>query len=192
MRHNHLWVPPTSCLIMLQFFKIVLSCPTPLLQISPFSELRISHSNAKRSSPQAIWLQLLPTLFLLFKSIVFYFLSNRFNHKTCSVQKRSKQRQYACRPFVNEDSENDDDVDDDDNGGFDWTEMMERMFHVTTSSSLLCVHDEKFIQLLSFCSRSKRDDDDDGDDEEEERRKIIQDEADNSFSKWQCVKLFWC
>ena len=53
-----------------------------------------------------------------------------------------------------------------------------------------CVHDEKFIQLLSFCSRSNHDDDDDEDDEEEERRKIIQDEADNSFSKWQCVKLF--
>ena len=82
----------------------------------------------------------------------------------------------------------DDDVDD--NGGFDWTEMIEGMFHATTSSSLLCVHDEKFIQLLSFCSRSKRDDDDDEDDEEEKRRKIIQDEADNSFSKWQCVKLF--
>ena len=64
------------------------------------------------------------------------------------------------------------------------------MFHATTSSSLLCVHDEKFIQLLSFCSRGNRDDDDDEDDEEEERRKIIQDEADNSFSKWQCVKLF--
>ena len=39
-------------------------------------------------------------------------------------------------------------------------------------------------------ARSNRDDDDDEDDEEEERRKIIQDEADNSFSKWQCVKLF--
>ena len=39
-------------------------------------------------------------------------------------------------------------------------------------------------------ARSNRDDDDDEDDEEEERRKQIQDEADNSFSKWQCVKLF--
>ena len=52
---------------------------------------------------------------------------------------------------MNEDSENDDDVDD--NGGFDWTEMMEGMFHAITTSSLLCVHDEKFIQLLSFCSQ---------------------------------------
>ena len=38
-------------------------------------------------------------------------------------------------------------------------------------------------------ARSKRDDDDDEDEEEEERRKTIQYEADNSFSKWQCVKL---
>ena len=101
MRHNHLWVPPTSCLIMLQFFKIVLSCPTPLLQISPFSELRISHSNAKRSPPQAIWLQLLPTLFLLFKSIVFYFLRNRSNYKTCSDHKRSKfKAKTICLPTI--------------------------------------------------------------------------------------------
>ena len=95
MRHNHLWVPPTSCLIMLQFFKIVLWCPTPLLQISPFSELRISHSNAKRFPPQSIWLQLLPTLFLLFKSIVFYFLSNRFHHKTCFDHNCSKDNMLA-------------------------------------------------------------------------------------------------
>ena len=39
-------------------------------------------------------------------------------------------------------------------------------------------------------ARSNRDDDDDEDDEEGRRHKIIQDGADNSFSKWQCVKLF--
>ena len=39
-------------------------------------------------------------------------------------------------------------------------------------------------------ARSNRDDDDDEDDEEGRRYKIIQDGADNSFSKWQCVKLF--
>ena len=39
-------------------------------------------------------------------------------------------------------------------------------------------------------ARSNRDDDDDENNKQVERRKIIQDEADNSFSKWQCVKLF--
>ena len=40
-------------------------------------------------------------------------------------------------------------------------------------------------------ARSNRDGDDDEDNgEDQERRKIIQDEADNSISKWQCVKLF--